>query len=89
MQAEAAQKFGFTPRRTMSVAQKLYEGVEVGSEGQVGLITYMRTDSVRIAPEGLTRARRLSQRKFQQRVSSAARAHLSYEKGCPGMLMKP
>ncbi|HMM58952.1 MAG TPA: DNA topoisomerase, partial [Candidatus Rifleibacterium sp.] len=41
-------------RRTMSVAQKLYEGVEVGSEGQVGLITYMRTDSVRIAPEGLT-----------------------------------
>lgn len=54
MQAEAAQKFGFTPRRTMSVAQKLYEGVEVGSEGQVGLITYMRTDSVRIAPEGLT-----------------------------------
>ncbi len=54
MQAEAAQKFGFTPRRTMSVAQKLYEGVEVGSEGQVGLITYMRTDSVRIAPEGLS-----------------------------------
>lgn len=53
LQAEAAQKFSFTPRRTMSVAQKLYEGVEVGSEGQVGLITYMRTDSVRIAPEGL------------------------------------
>ena len=53
MQSEAAQKFGFTPRRTMSVAQKLYEGVEIGSEGQVGLITYMRTDSVRIAPEGL------------------------------------
>ncbi len=38
----------------MSIAQKLYEGVEVGSEGQVGLITYMRTDSIRIAPEGLT-----------------------------------
>lgn len=53
LQAEAAQKFSFTPRRTMSVAQKLYEGVEVGSEGQVGLITYMRTDSIRIAPEGL------------------------------------
>jgi DNA topoisomerase-1 len=53
LQAEAAQKFGFTPRRTMSVAQKLYEGVETGKEGQVGLITYMRTDSVRIAPEGL------------------------------------
>lgn len=54
MQTEAAQKFGFTPRRTMSVAQKLYEGVEVGGEGQVGLITYMRTDSIRIAPEGLS-----------------------------------
>lgn len=53
LQAEAAQKFSFTPRRTMSVAQKLYEGVEVGKEGQVGLITYMRTDSTRIAPEGL------------------------------------
>lgn len=53
LQAEAAQKFSFTPRRTMSVAQKLYEGVELGKEGQVGLITYMRTDSVRIAPEGL------------------------------------
>ncbi len=53
LQAEAAQKFSFTPRRTMSVAQKLYEGVEVGKEGQVGLITYMRTDSIRIAPEGL------------------------------------
>lgn len=54
LQAEAVQKFSFTPRRTMSVAQKLYEGVEIGKEGQVGLITYMRTDSVRIAPEGLT-----------------------------------
>ncbi len=53
LQAEAAQKFSFTPRRTMSVAQKLYEGIELGKDGQVGLITYMRTDSVRIAPEGL------------------------------------
>jgi DNA topoisomerase-1 len=53
LQAEAAQKFSFTPRRTMSVAQKLYEGIELGEEGQVGLITYMRTDSVRISPEGL------------------------------------
>lgn len=53
LQAEAAQKFGFAPKRTMSIAQKLYEGIELGSEGQVGLITYMRTDSVRISPEGL------------------------------------
>lgn len=54
MQTEAAQKFGFTPKRTMSVAQNLYEGIELGKEGQVGLITYMRTDSVRIAPEGIS-----------------------------------
>ncbi len=53
LQAEAAQKFGFAPKKTMSIAQKLYEGVELGEEGQVGLITYMRTDSVRISPEGL------------------------------------
>ncbi len=53
LQAEAAQKFGFAPKRTMSIAQKLYEGIELGAEGQVGLITYMRTDSVRISPEGL------------------------------------
>lgn len=53
LQAEAAQRFGFAPKRTMSIAQKLYEGVELGPEGQVGLITYMRTDSVRTSPEGL------------------------------------
>ncbi|MBF0500739.1 MAG: type I DNA topoisomerase, partial [Candidatus Riflebacteria bacterium] len=54
LQQEASQKFSFTPKRTMSLAQKLYEGVEVGEDGHVGLITYMRTDSVRIAPEGLS-----------------------------------
>jgi DNA topoisomerase-1 len=53
MQSEAAQRFSFTPKRTMSIAQNLYEGMELGAEGHVGLITYMRTDSVRIAPEGL------------------------------------
>ena len=53
LQAEAAQKFSFTPRRTMSIAQKLYEGIELGKEGHTGLITYMRTDSTRVAPEGL------------------------------------
>jgi len=52
LQQEAAQRFSFTSKRTMSIAQRLYEGVEIASEGQVGLITYMRTDSVRIAPEG-------------------------------------
>jgi DNA topoisomerase-1 len=51
LQQEAARKLGFGNRRTMSVAQDLYEGVELGELGSVGLITYMRTDSVRVAAE--------------------------------------
>lgn len=50
MQQEASRKLGFPVARTMSVAQSLYEGVELGGEGYVGLITYMRTDSTRISP---------------------------------------
>ena len=49
LQQEASRKLGFTSRKTMMVAQQLYEGLELGSLGHVGLITYMRTDSVRIA----------------------------------------
>jgi len=51
LQQEASRKLGMTTRRTMSVAQQLYEGVEVSGEGAVGLITYMRTDSLRISDE--------------------------------------
>ncbi|MBM2816719.1 MAG: topA [Ignavibacteria bacterium] len=51
LQQEASKRLGFSNKRTMSVAQKLYEGVSIGSEGLVGLITYMRTDSVRISPD--------------------------------------
>ncbi len=50
LQQEAARKLGFRAAKTMSVAQQLYEGVELGKEGTVGLITYMRTDSTRISP---------------------------------------
>lgn len=50
LQQEAARKLGFRASKTMSVAQQLYEGVELGKEGTVGLITYMRTDSTRISP---------------------------------------
>jgi len=57
LQRDASSKLGFNVRRTMGVAQRLYEGVEVGSEGLVGLITYMRTDSPRIAPEAIDEAR--------------------------------
>ena len=51
LQQEASRKLGFTNKKTMQIAQKLYEGVVIGKEGAVGLITYMRTDSVRISPE--------------------------------------
>jgi DNA topoisomerase I len=57
LQRDAASKLGFNVRRTMGVAQRLYEGVDVGDEGTVGLITYMRTDSPRIAPEAIEGAR--------------------------------
>lgn len=53
LQQEAAQKLGFTTKKTMMVAQKLYEGIQLRDHGLQGLITYMRTDSVRTAPEAL------------------------------------
>ena len=56
LQQEASRKLNMTPKRTMSIAQQLYEGVEVVGEGTTGLITYMRTDSLRIAPEALAEA---------------------------------
>ena len=56
LQQEASRKLNMPPRRTMSIAQQLYEGVDVAGEGTLGLITYMRTDSLRIAPEALAEA---------------------------------
>ena len=49
LQQEASKVYGFSPKQTMGIAQKLYEGIEIGKEGPVGLITYMRTDSVRVS----------------------------------------
>jgi DNA topoisomerase-1 len=53
LQQEASRKLGYQPSRTMRIAQRLYEGVELGDEGSVGLITYMRTDSTRISGEAI------------------------------------
>ena len=53
LQQEAARKLGFSARKTMQIAQRLYEGINIPGEGQVGLITYMRTDSVNIAEQAL------------------------------------
>lgn len=57
LQQEASRRLGLTPRRTMSIAQQLYEGVEIEGEGTIGLITYMRTDSLRISDEAVTAVR--------------------------------
>jgi DNA topoisomerase-1 len=57
LQQEASRKLGYAPNRTMRIAQRLYEGIELGEQGAVGLITYMRTDSTRIAPEALQQVR--------------------------------
>ena len=63
-QQDASRKLGMTVKRAMMVAQRLYEGVELGSEGTVGLITYMRTDSTRVSNDALTEVRGLIERDF-------------------------
>ncbi len=57
LQQEASRKLNMTPRRTMAIAQQLYEGVDIAGEGTIGLITYMRTDSLRLSEEALTAAK--------------------------------
>lgn len=64
LQQEAARKLGFRASKTMSVAQQLYEGVELGKEGTVGLITYMRTDSTRISPVAQEEAKEYIEGKY-------------------------
>jgi DNA topoisomerase I len=86
LQQEALRKLGFDPSRTMQIAQRLYEGVDIGGD-TVGLITYMRTDGFDIAPEALTSARRVIEkeygarympetpRRYQGKVKNAQEAH--------------
>ncbi|MFH2038011.1 MAG: type I DNA topoisomerase [Chloroflexota bacterium] len=66
LQQEASRRLGFTAKRTMAVAQALYEGVEVGDGGQTGLITYMRTDSINIADQARNEARKFITDKYGQ-----------------------
>ncbi|MSQ27216.1 MAG: type I DNA topoisomerase [Dehalococcoidia bacterium] len=87
LQQEASRKLGFTAQRTMSVAQHLYEGLDIGDGSPVGIITYMRTDSVRVADVAITQARQYIQQKyggdfvprsprqFTQRARGAQEAH--------------
>jgi len=81
LQQEAARKLHFSAKKTMMVAQQLYEGVEVGAEGSLGLITYMRTDSFRIADEALGECRALIARRFGDKYLSAQPRHFRARRG--------
>jgi DNA topoisomerase-1 len=64
LQQDAYRKLGFSAKKTMSIAQNLYEGIELGERGQIGLITYMRTDSFRISKDALSQAREVIDQTF-------------------------
>jgi DNA topoisomerase I len=71
LQQEAARKLGFSARKTMTLAQRLYEGIDLPGEGSVGLITYMRTDSVNIADTALREVAELVKTEYGERYSLA------------------
>ncbi len=71
LQQDAARRFHFSAKQTMGVAQKLYEGIEVGADGAVGLITYMRTDSTRLSQEAVQSAREFISKKWGEKYLPA------------------
>ena len=81
LQQEAGRKLGFTAKRTMAVAQQLYEGLDVGSEGSVGLITYMRTDSTQLAESAVHEVRRYIEERYgPENVPEAPRVYRTKSK---------
>ncbi len=81
MQQEASRRMGFQARRTMRVAQELYEGVEIPSMGAVGLITYMRTDSLRISDEARSAAARYIQNTYGEEYLPPSPRYFRSKKG--------
>ena len=87
LQQQASRQLGFTAKRTMRVAQQLYEGIDIGNGGQTGLITYMRTDSTNISPVALNEVRKYikdvhgerflpdKENTYKTRVTKAQEAH--------------
>ena len=87
LQQQASRQLGFTAKRTMRIAQQLYEGVDIGNGGQTGLITYMRTDSTNISPVALNEVRKYiknvhgeeflpkKENTYKTRVNKAQEAH--------------
>ena len=80
LQQEASRHYGFSASRTMNIAQGLYEGIDLGSEGTEGLITYMRTDSVRLAPESIEAARQFIQKTYGKQYLPAEGRQYSTKK---------
>ena len=82
LQQEASRRLGFTAKRTMAVAQQLYEGIALGGEGEVGLITYMRTDSTNVAASAQAEARAfIAERYGKDFVPKSARVYTRKVKG--------
>lgn len=75
LQQDSANRFRFSAKKTMTLAQRLYEGVDLPGIGPVGLITYMRTDSVRIAPEAAENARAWLRKRFQDHIPAKVPAY--------------
>ena len=76
LQQDSSRKLRFSVKRTMMIAQRLYEGVELGEEGLVGLITYMRTDSVRVSQRSACRSARIHQVAVRRSISARSAQHL-------------
>jgi len=81
LQQEAARKISFSVKKTMMVAQRLYEGVEIGAEGSVGLITYMRTDSTRVGDAALGEARQFIGAQYGANYLPEKAVHYRSKKG--------
>ena len=81
MQQEASRKLGFPVKRTMMIAQHLYEGVEIGAEGSVGLITYMRTDSTRVGEAALGEVRGFINQQYGANYLPETAVHYRSKKG--------
>ena len=76
LQQDASRKLRFSVKRTMMIAQRLYEGVELGEEGPVGLITYMRTDSTRVAPDAIDRSARIHRQAVRAAVPARSAQYI-------------
>ena len=84
LQQESSRKLRFSVKRTMMLAQRLYEGMEIGKEGAVGLITYMRTDSTRISDDAINDVRHLHRGALRQGVPAGVRQRLQIQEGRAG-----